>query len=116
VCKNNNGASTKLAPKQQESKMKTYKEIRELSFGHKVDDVYEKFCDYKFLENKGWFNMMRDTKDILDELRFLDSPLDNKRDYKYIFINRKQIEQELGDNLVICESGSVSIKHKQMEA
>tara|TARA_R110002020_G_scaffold162672_6_gene348512 strand:+ start:524 stop:847 length:324 start_codon:yes stop_codon:yes gene_type:complete len=102
--------------KTKERVMKTYKEIEELSFGHEVDNVYEKFCDYKFLENKGWFNMMRDTKDILDELRFIDSPLDNKRDYKYIFINRKQIEQELGDNLVICESGSVSIKHKQREA
>ena len=99
-----------------ENNMKTYKEIKELSKNHEVDYVYEKFCDYKFLENKGWFNMMRDTKDILDELRFLDSPLDNKRDYKYIFLNRKQIEQELGNNLVICDNGSVDIKYKQQEA
>lgn len=96
--------------------MKTYKEINNLEKQHSINNVYNKFCDYKYFENKGWFNMMREVKDVLDECRFIGSPLRTKRDYKYIFINRKQIEQELGDNLVICESGSVSIKHKQREA
>ena len=99
-----------------ENNMKTYKEIKELSKGHKVDYVYEKFCDYKFLENKGWFNMMREKDEVIKELKFIGSPLDNKRDYKYIFLNREKIEQELGDNLVIDKDGSVDIKYKQEEA
>jgi len=99
-----------------ENNMKTYKEIKELSKGHNVDNVYEKFCDYKFLENKRWFNMMREKDEVIKELKFIGSPLDNKRDYKYIFLNREKIEQELGDNLVIDENGSVDIQYKQEEA
>ena len=90
--------------------MKTYEEIKELSKNHKVDNVYEKFCDYKFLENKGWFNMMREKDEVIKELIFIGSPLDNKRDYKYIFLNREKIEQELGDNLFINKDGTVEIK------
>jgi len=96
--------------------MKTYKEIKKLSQGHEVDNVYEKFCDYKFLENKRWFNMMREKDEVIKELIFIGSPLDNKRDYKYIFLNREKIEQELGDNLVIDKDGSVDIQYKQEEA
>lgn len=59
--------------------------------------------------------MMREKDEVIKELKFIGSPLDNKRDYKYIFLNRKKIEQELGDNLVMEQNGSVDIKYKQEE-
>ena len=90
--------------------MRTMEQLKELERGCKIDNLFSKFCDYEFIRTKGWFNMY-DRKSVLEELDFLDSPLKSKSDYAYIMSNYSDIVEALGDNLVIEDSGCVSLKY-----
>tara|TARA_R110002110_G_scaffold133107_1_gene315236 strand:+ start:212 stop:520 length:309 start_codon:yes stop_codon:yes gene_type:complete len=101
--------------------MKTYAEMYELQQEHEVENVYNKFCDYEHIRLGGEYNMIRERRAVLEELEFMDSPLQDGQSYVYIQRNYERIVEEMGDNLKFYEDeeGSnywiVDIKYKQKE-
>ena len=99
--------------------MKTYAEMYELQQQHEVENVYNKFCDYEHFRLGGEYNMITEVRAVLEELEFMDSPLQDRESYFYIQENYDRIVEELGDNLESYDDGDdywiVDIKYKRKE-